>query len=820
MAEWIASSSSSSPAPPATARGVRILDAVEEERRKMASLLLDTEEAEGEETAQAVAMSRGCDVYVGHGGEARRVAAWLRAELEMLGVPCVAADRRRCGDAPAHGAARAAMDAAAVGVVLVTPASLANPYAVEEVRCFVRRGALVAVLVGVRRADLAAAEDVVARRGDVWGRHGGQLWMAYDGDEAEWREAVEGLARADPAVEIGAGGLREGVLDALEVVGARLGRRAVATAVKGWRDAAPLDLPFPRNPGFLGRENELLAVEAALLGGARARDNHAAGKKPAQLADDLAAGEGPFVDGAVCITGVSGSGKTELALEFAHRHAQEYKQVLWVQGEGRYLRQGYLRLADRLGVAVGDDVTQATPRSLHDIEGDAIARIRKELARDIPYLLVLDNVESARDWWDGRDVAQELLPRAGGKRTHVVVTTRLAGLRGVRTLKLESLSASETMKLMKGTRAFGVEDMAVLRGIEEKVGHVALAVALVGAILSELAVGPAELRDAMGAAPRREATWASSKGDAVLRDNPGLVQLLDACFALLDKEAAGLGATAARLVEAVSFFAPAPVAVATLARAAGACASAGERPLWKRLARTLHLSCTSPRGGHGEPEALAMLLRLGVARWCTQAGCVAVHGVFRLFCRKVGGAGHVAASVVRAIAAAHDQHAADRDHTWAACLSLFRFDAPAAAAELPAPELARFVKRSALPLAAHAVAAYSSYSAALELLREATDAVRHAEDRYVSAAGPRRGGGAGGGADVDPRVYQEIARARAEVLRTRAGMMLRAGEGGIAEDHCLAAISILEVVCGDAHPETQAVRAFLEHNVRARQAMD
>ena len=44
------------------------------------------------------------------------MAAWLHAELELLGVLCVAADRRRCGDAPAHTAARAAVDAAVAGV--------------------------------------------------------------------------------------------------------------------------------------------------------------------------------------------------------------------------------------------------------------------------------------------------------------------------------------------------------------------------------------------------------------------------------------------------------------------------------------------------------------------------------------------------------------------------------------------------------------------------------------------------------------------------------------------------------------------------------
>ncbi|XP_062198323.1 uncharacterized protein LOC133901045 [Phragmites australis] len=812
----MAASSSSSGASRAavTARGIRILDGPEVRRRTapwVSSGLDGDDEEEGVEAAMAMARARGCDVYVGHSGGARRMVAWLRAELEMLGVPCVASDRRQCGDAPAHVAARAAMDVAASGVVVVTPESLANPYAVEEIRVFLDRGALVPVLVGLGRGDLVA-EDVVEKLGDLWGTHGGHLWKLYDGAEAEWREAVEGLARAEPALVVGDGDLRDRVLDVLEILGARLGRRAVTAAVKAWRAAADMELPFPRNAGFVGREKELLDVEAMLRGSERAYGN-AAGKRAMDL-DEMVIDEGPFVNGVVCISGVSGAGKTELALEFAHRLAHEYKKVLWVHGEARYLRQSYLKLADHLGVAVGDGISQSTDRSrsLPDIEGDAIAKIRKELMRDIPYLVVIDNLESERDWWDGRAL-QELLPR-GSKRTHVVVTTRLGRLQGVRTWALGNLGASDAMLLMKGTRTFSTEDMAVLRSIEEKVGSVPLGLALVGAILSELAIGPAELRHEMSHAPHRAPTWAS-KDDPALRDKPGLAQLLDACFALLDRETAGFGTAAARLLEASSFFAPAPIPMVMLARAACACA-AGE-PLWKRFVRTLQLSCTAPpKAGHVESEVLAMLLRLGITQRCTQAGCISVHGVFRLFSRKVG-SGQVGRSVVRAIAAQGGRAEQYADHMWAACLSLFRFEAPAVAVELPPLELARFVTRSVLPLAARAVAAYSAYSAALELLREATDGVRVAEDQYIAA--PRRGGGSGSSSsnmELDPRVYQEVARARAELLKTRARMMVRAGEHAIAKDHCLTAIGILEVVCGGAHPETQAVRAFLEQAVRVQ----
>jgi len=91
---------------------------------------------------------------------------------------------------------------------------------------------------------------------------------------------------------------------------------------------------------------------------------------------------------------------------------------------------------------------------------------------------------------------------------------------------------------------------------------VPLGLALVGSILSEIAVSPAELREMMSYAPHRAPTW-SPKDDAAVRDNPGLVQLLDACFTLLRWETpAGLGKVAERLLEASSFFAP-PVPIPT-----------------------------------------------------------------------------------------------------------------------------------------------------------------------------------------------------------------------------------------------------------------
>lgn len=112
------------------------------------------------------------------------------------------------------------MGTAAAGVVLVTQPTLVNPYTVEEVRAFLARGVFVPVFIGVRRADFAADNIVVARRGDLWEKYRDRLWMAYDGAEKQWREAVEGLARAESAMEVRIGDLRNRTLDVLEIVGA------------------------------------------------------------------------------------------------------------------------------------------------------------------------------------------------------------------------------------------------------------------------------------------------------------------------------------------------------------------------------------------------------------------------------------------------------------------------------------------------------------------------------------------------------------------------------------------------------------------------
>ncbi|KAI4988685.1 hypothetical protein ZWY2020_035925 [Hordeum vulgare] len=43
-------------------------------------------------------------------------------------------------------------------------------------------------------------------------------------------------------------------------------------------------------------------------------------------------------------------------------------------------------------------------------ELDAFQRVKRELFSDVPYFLIIDNLESERDWWEGKDL-QDFIPR-------------------------------------------------------------------------------------------------------------------------------------------------------------------------------------------------------------------------------------------------------------------------------------------------------------------------------------------------------------------------------------------------------------------------
>ncbi|MFE4547886.1 FxSxx-COOH system tetratricopeptide repeat protein [Streptomyces sp. NPDC056785] len=137
-----------------------------------------------------------------------------------------------------------------------------------------------------------------------------------------------------------------------------------------------------RNPRFTGREASMTRVREGLLDGGQAVVQ--------------------------AVHGLGGIGKTQLALEYAHRFASQYDVVWWIDAEqADQIPVHYTELATRLGIATAEAGTGHSTQSL-------LAHLRT-LDR---WLIVLDNAEDP-------GVFKSVLPPAGPG--HVLITSRNPG---------------------------------------------------------------------------------------------------------------------------------------------------------------------------------------------------------------------------------------------------------------------------------------------------------------------------------------------------------------------------------------------------------
>ncbi|MGA5135781.1 FxSxx-COOH system tetratricopeptide repeat protein, partial [Streptomyces azureus] len=140
-----------------------------------------------------------------------------------------------------------------------------------------------------------------------------------------------------------------------------------------------------RNPDFAGRE--------AVMG---------------QLRTGLLSGHQAVVQ---ALHGMGGIGKTQIALEYAHRFASQYDLVWWVDAEqADQLPVRYTELADRLGIAKSDAGSEPNARAL-----------LQHLRTRHRWLLILDNAEHP-------DQIEPWLPEGPG---HVLITSRNPDWHGI-----------------------------------------------------------------------------------------------------------------------------------------------------------------------------------------------------------------------------------------------------------------------------------------------------------------------------------------------------------------------------------------------------
>ena len=103
--------------------------------------------------------------------------------------------------------------------------------------------------------------------------------------------------------------------------------------------------------------------------------------------------------------GLGGVGKTQLVIEYVHRHLDQYDLVWWIPAEQTAtVLTALTQLAERLGLPVAEDQQETARTVLNWLAGS-----------DREWLLVYDNA-------DDPSTLSQLLPSTGG---HVIVTTRI-----------------------------------------------------------------------------------------------------------------------------------------------------------------------------------------------------------------------------------------------------------------------------------------------------------------------------------------------------------------------------------------------------------
>lgn len=190
-------------------------------------------------------------------------------------------------------------------------------------------------------------------------------------------------------------------------------------------------VPYRRNPFFTGREDELQQLYDAL--------------------HSVPVGKAAFPQ---ALSGLSGIGKSQTAIEYAYRHRSEYRAVLWVRAETHEtLFADYARIAHVL-----DLPEQQTP----NWQLDAVLRW---LETQTDWLLLLDNVENLA-------LVRAFLPAQG--HGHIVLTTRVQALGTLsQRIDLEKMGQEEgAFFLLRRVRLIGqeatLEDAAGADFIEAK----------------------------------------------------------------------------------------------------------------------------------------------------------------------------------------------------------------------------------------------------------------------------------------------------------------------------------------------------------------
>jgi tetratricopeptide (TPR) repeat protein len=196
-----------------------------------------------------------------------------------------------------------------------------------------------------------------------------------------------------------------------------------------------------RNPGFTGRQELLRAIRAALVSGERAVVQ--------------------------ALHGMGGVGKTQLAIEYAHRYSEEYEVIWWLNAENSSaLGEQFSALAAELECSAPDTPLDSMRR--------AVLMALHQRGR---YLLIVDNANNPEDisiW----------LPGGTG---HVLITSRAHSWHEFAVpVEVDVLARVESVAILRN-RVHGLS-LAGAEKVAEAVGDLPLAVAQAAGYMADTGI--------------------------------------------------------------------------------------------------------------------------------------------------------------------------------------------------------------------------------------------------------------------------------------------------------------------------------------------
>lgn len=295
-------------------------------------------------------------IFISHASGDRRAAETVAGGFEAHGLRCWIAPRDVPPGTSYADAILEGLDASSVLVLLLSSRANASPHVHREVERAVAKGIPVLPVRIEAVGPTSALEYFIA--------------------VVQWIDASSGPLEAHLAQIVTA-------VRRLLTGGARRADAGPGQPAAGPRPSVLHSVP-PRNPLFTGREDLLERVHRALAARGRA-----------------------------ALTGLPGVGKTDLALEYAHRHREAYRTILWSPADSpETLASGLAGLAVQLGL----------PQARDTDERSVLAGLRRWLDAEDGWLLIFDNADDpavVRDWLG--------LGRSG----RVLLTTRASATGGV-----------------------------------------------------------------------------------------------------------------------------------------------------------------------------------------------------------------------------------------------------------------------------------------------------------------------------------------------------------------------------------------------------